>query len=405
MLTIKKEQIEAIELSAVGGEEYIAFVNERAFNVGPILYKIIHWLQNHKTLAEITALIAKEEEIEVTEAELAELVNTNFKQLGITASEDHKLRKRRSEYIYGKVRIVGEDKVAWLSHPLEFLFNRPVFVGLSLLGVIFTCLFYYQYGNWIKGQVLGDATQIVTIYLTLAAIFFFHEVGHTSAASRFGVRAKEIGFGFYFIFPVFFTDVTRIYGISKWKRIIVNLGGVYYQLIINALFIGIWYLLPWSATSAKVWLSLLVSTNTFVLLYSLNPFFRNDGYWIYSDLFNVKNMLWRGYRYPFTLIAEAWRGRFKPRDVEWPLLLFALANFAFIGSFVGVFIQQFADLSVEFYETLVSPSFWDDLEKNKGFLVKCIAFYGIVTFFLSRYVKILRALIQRRLAANTPRGI
>ncbi|TXF88465.1 site-2 protease family protein [Neolewinella aurantiaca] len=400
MLNITTSQVRAIELSDVGGEEFIVFVNDRAFNVGPILYHIIQWLKEERSIRYITSEINRQEGLDVTEVELTEMVNDNFAKLGLADSPDHKLKKRRSEYIHGKVQIVGEEWVAALSEPFSGLFKPAVFITLTILGTLVTGMFYYMYGNWISGQEFGNPTQVLLIYLTLAGIFFFHEIGHTAAANCFGIKAKEIGFGFYFIFPVFFTDVTKIYALPKRKRIVVNLGGIYFQLIVNTILIVAWALLPWSANLAKVTLSLLVSTNTFVLLYSLNPFFRNDGYWIYSDLFNVKNMLIRSYRYPFDLIGKLFKGQLNVPEIEWPLLVFALANFTFIGSFVGVFVQSFSTLSTQFYETVFNPNFFRDIGENKGFLLKCLFFYGVIGFFLTRYWKVLMNMIRRKRAAR-----
>jgi len=400
MLNVTNAQVRTIELSDVGGEEFIVFVNDRAFNVGPILYRVIQWLQEDRPFQEITQEINLEAGINVTESELTELVNDNFDRLGITKSKDHVPLKRRSEYIYGKLSILDEEWVALISQPLRGLFKPAVFCTLAAIGIIATSVFYYLYGNWISGQEYGSPAQVILIYITLAAIFFFHEIGHTAAASNFDVKAKEIGFGFYFIFPVFFTDVTKIYALPKRKRIIVNLGGVYFQLIVNTVLIVVWALLPWSAEAAKIALTLLVSTNTFVLLYSLNPFFRNDGYWIYSDFFNVKNMLIRGYAYPFQLIGDLFKGKLKPVEIEWPLLIFAVANFVFIGSFAGVFLQSFSSLSAQLYDTAVDPDFFKNIGENKGFLLKCLFFYGVLGFFISRYWKMLLYRIDRYRAAK-----
>ncbi len=396
MSEITTVQLEGVELSKVDGNQYIAFVNERAFSVGPLLYKIISWLKENRSISEITTAVRDQEGVEVSEDEIVEIINDNFIHLGLVTSSSHQLKKRRSEYIYGKISLIKEKNVKKISQIFEFLFTTRAMIAICAASAIMTFLFYYNFSNWIEGQQFGAASNIALIYFSLIAIFFFHEVGHTSAAQKFGVTAKEIGFGFYFIFPVFFTDVTKIYGLDKWKRIIVNLGGVYFQLIVNFFLISIWWLLPWTEIDAKITLTLLVSTNTFVLLYSLNPFFRNDGYWIYSDAFNVKNMLIRSYTYPFKWVRNLFTGGIKQDPTEWPLLIFAVMNFLFIGSFAGVFITHFTTLSKDLYETLIDPDFFKNLDQNKGFLLKCFVFYGIIIFFASRYVKALIYVIKKR---------
>ena len=55
-----------------------------------------------------------------------------------------------------------------------------------------------------------------------------HEIGHATATSFFGASHGGIGGGFYLFSPVYFADVTDIWRLKKWQRIVVNVAGVYF---------------------------------------------------------------------------------------------------------------------------------------------------------------------------------
>ena len=42
----------------------------------------------------------------------------------------------------------------------------------------------------------------------------------------------NIGFALYFIYPAFYTDVTKVWRLPRLKRAVVDLGGIYFQAIL-----------------------------------------------------------------------------------------------------------------------------------------------------------------------------
>jgi putative peptide zinc metalloprotease protein len=68
--------------------------------------------------------------------------------------------------------------------------------------------------------------------LVLYGCSILHEFGHAAAGKRFGATPGDIGFGFYFIAPVFFSDLSDVWKLPPKERIIVNLGGIYFELIV-----------------------------------------------------------------------------------------------------------------------------------------------------------------------------
>ena len=144
-----------------------------------------------------------------------------------------------------------------------------------------------------------------------------------------------MSFGFYLVFPVFFADVSKIWALGSRKRIIVNLGGIYFQLLINILLVGMYL----SGLVEQGFLHSVILTNLLVIVYSLIPFLRYDGYWVYSDYFNIPNLMRRSFAYPFRLVTGS-RGKEK---MNWPLLVYGILNYVVMivgGYFIGRYVTH-----------------------------------------------------------------
>lgn len=111
-----------------------------------------------------------------------------------------------------------------------------------------------------------------------------HELGHASACYFFGERPSSIGFAFYLIYPAFYSDVSAAWGLSRRQRVIVDLGGCYFQGIVTALFVVVFCWTHWAP------LRVIVVFSLYAALTSLNPVFKFDGYWMLSDLLGVSNL-------------------------------------------------------------------------------------------------------------------
>lgn len=115
-----------------------------------------------------------------------------------------------------------------------------------------------------------------------AALFLiggaFHELGHAAALRRYGQEAGEIGFGFYLgVIPVFYTDLSRAWLLTRRQRVVVNLAGIHVQLLYGLVLtvICLYWPLPW----------LQIGSVGIVILaaFQLLPFARCDGYWVLCD--------------------------------------------------------------------------------------------------------------------------
>jgi putative peptide zinc metalloprotease protein len=123
-----------------------------------------------------------------------------------------------------------------------------------------------------------------------------HEFGHAVACKRFGVPCKDIGLLLSFGMICPYVDITDAWSVgSRRKRIVIALGGIYFEAIVAAI-AGI----AWSI-SVESWMHdlffriMLVSSAT-TLLFNANPFLKYDGYFVLSDCIGMQNIRERAWQ-------------------------------------------------------------------------------------------------------------
>jgi putative peptide zinc metalloprotease protein len=138
---------------------------------------------------------------------------------------------------------------------------------------------------------LRAVIQTPTLGLVLLALLLlsltFHELGHAAACRYGGARPGQIGIGIYLVWPVFYTDVTDSWRLSKAGRLRTDLGGVYFNALFALTAAG-----AYLATSYKP-LLIVIATQQLLALDQFVPWVRLDGYHIVSDLIGVPDLFTR----------------------------------------------------------------------------------------------------------------
>jgi hypothetical protein len=288
---ISKYKIEQLSYSAVNGNDdtYFLLLNNRRYYVGYLVIEILELLHSHKSYREIALELNKNHDTDYfNESSIQQTIEEDFVKKGILKDESQPEMEKPSmkQYIYFRVNFLKSQNYPGLLRVLSTLFIPKVF-WVTFIGSIIIAALFLTGDNL---RVVQDLNVYGTSMLVLVFIFsvintLWHELGHAAATYRNKVMPKDIGFGFYIVYPIFFTDVSDIWKLSNKQRNIVNLGGIYFQMIANIVLIALYYISP------AFWITpTLVLFNTGVAFISLNPFFRYDGYWIYSDFFNLPNL-------------------------------------------------------------------------------------------------------------------
>lgn len=204
-----------------------------------------------------------------------------------------------------RLPLLSEEVVARLGSILSHAYRPGV---AALLFAVAAAAGAWNFGQTFEPHFASGS--FATGYALFLLSILFHELGHASACARYGASPGVIGFGLYLIYPVFYTDVTSAWELRRWQRVVIDLGGLYFQLVVATLY-ALAYA-AWGWEPLKV--SLLMISGSVV--FSLNPIFKFDGYWVISDALGVTNLS----RQPRSVLAWAW-GRLRRQPVQplpWP---------------------------------------------------------------------------------------
>ncbi len=128
-----------------------------------------------------------------------------------------------------------------------------------------------------------SSEKLVTLLL-LASGLLIHEIGHASAAVRYGCKKIELGAGIYICFLVFYAELSEAWKLSRTKRAVIDSAGMYFQAIYTSILSIVYFTYP------SPILFYATTVLNFSLILNLNPFLRLDGYWLASDLLGIANL-------------------------------------------------------------------------------------------------------------------
>lgn len=221
----------------------------------------------------------------------------------LTRIADIEAHPHRQVGFWMKRQILGPRLVGRIARATAWCFDpRVAGAGLVLAAV----------GGSIalaRGSTASTAASPLWGYVIFLLSLVAHEFGHAAASARFGVAPSGIGIVMYLIYPAFFSDVTQTWRLPRRQRVLVDLGGLYFQSLFAA---GLCLAAAlWPAPAIGFGLALIGLS----LLSSLNPFLRFDGYWIFIDALGLSST---SSARVSLLRALAARIRGRTTDAGWP---------------------------------------------------------------------------------------
>jgi len=240
-------------------------------------------------------------------------------------------RKMRTPFIL-RATLLRKEWTLPITRRLTWLYTRPVAIPLIAMAALIAALAIPRAMTAVHAPF--TAREFAILYLAIFLSGLWHELGHATACTRYGCPHGDIGFGLYFIFPAFYSDVTKAWRLSPRERAVVDLGGIYFQsvVIIAAGAYGLW-------TGDVIALRFLWIT-AFMMLHNLNPVFKMDGYWLFSDLSGLTN-LHKRMRESVTAVLYG-----KPRSVSTPVLVTYVGMVLLYSAYLTTFlVRAFANLA------------------------------------------------------------
>jgi putative peptide zinc metalloprotease protein len=210
--------------------------------------------------------------------------------------------------------------------------------------------FSYQHASWLL--LLG------LIPLSLVEVLL-HELGHAYAVKAFGREVHYIGVGWYWFAPIAFTDTSDMWLATRKPRMLVNLAGVYVDMLaagLAALFI---LLIPNPYLQGMLWLfALYTYIGGFRML---SPLQEMDGYYVLMDWVEKPRLrqaavIWLVKKFPKALRQPHLFREHRPEVIYWIACILFLILVSILTLTVQTFV--FAVLGIQSsdpYLSLILP--------------------------------------------------
>lgn len=273
-----------------GAEEYVlTTANGRQFKVSALARKILSRLDGRTHIDQIAADL-NAESVPITPEQLRNLLEQRYVGLGVIEDGTAAASPSPAGMARATPRpgfpmlltwdLVPEGVVAWLAALLRF-FYAPAAVVLSLAAIAWAHVSVYS--THLDAEALTPGSYLWITVWCLASILF-HELGHAAAVSGFGGTPGRIGGGLYILMPTFYADVSQLWRFPRRHRMVVDLGGVYFQQIAFVLFaLG-------AAGAGSPEMLATCRLIDLMVLTALNPMFHFDGYWFLADYLAIPKL-------------------------------------------------------------------------------------------------------------------
>ena len=316
--------------------------------IGHLSRNALVLINGKRTIREIKNTLEKEEDLPIDPEALTRLICDRLASLGIVHSENHQVKHTQASYVHFQRTLLPERYLHRVSGLLGFLFSPRRFYVLFIGLISLTSFLVYQHLRTDYIFTILDMKGLLYLPVIMLTSLLFHELGHITACRKFGARHGDIGIGLYLIFPVFYADVSDVWKLEARKRIIVDLAGIFMELVFCAL-LSVLFLV----TGNHMFLAfiILILLNTYK---NINPFLRFDGYWALSDFMGIPNLreksneiLTRAYNSIFDKSKITLRGK-----KDYALLLYGLSSWIFIIGIVSWMVLYHSDSIMHFPLTI-----------------------------------------------------
>jgi putative peptide zinc metalloprotease protein len=260
--------------------------------LSPLLHALLSALDGRRDEAALARLVSERLGRRVDQDGVRFLLDERLRPAGLVLAPGQTWtpvpRARPMLSLVARAALVPRRTVRALARAVAPLFRAPVVLAVLLaLGAV---------DVWILGILgvagsLEHAVRAPATLLIVAGLLIlsggFHELGHATACRYGGGRPGTIGVGIYLVWPVFYSDITDTYRLSRRGRLRADLGGLYFNAVALLVAAG-----AFAATGARAILVFIVVQQV-QMLFQFMPWLRLDGYYVVSDLAGVPDLFSR----------------------------------------------------------------------------------------------------------------
>lgn len=220
--------------------------------------------------------------VSITAKELEYFIDNFLLPRNVLQGKDSKTLDTEHRKLWFHLPVIESSKFEFIYRVLKFMLYKLsiiVVIAAIVVCIVWSGIYLLQYEkNFIEN--INSLQILVLVYLSM----FIHELGHATAAYKYGVHVGKMGIGIYLVYFIFFIDMTNTWRLDRKKRIVNDLSGIYFQMsTIIPIFIG--YLLSGNVSLLCAAMVIMCTS-----LMNLIPFLRMDGYWLLTDFLNMQNV-------------------------------------------------------------------------------------------------------------------
>jgi putative peptide zinc metalloprotease protein len=153
-------------------------------------------------------------------------------------------------------------------------------------------------------RLLASPGYLFTTWLMYPVIKAVHETAHALAVQRWGATVRQAGLTLLMLTPVPFVNASAADGFRhRHQRALVSAAGIMAELAIAAFALSVWLTVQPGLVQDVAMLAMLIGAVSTVLVNG-NPLMRFDGYYLFCDLLDLRNLALR---------SQQWWGQFLAR--------------------------------------------------------------------------------------------
>ncbi|MEO9004782.1 MAG: hypothetical protein ABI288_08590 [Ginsengibacter sp.] len=368
-------------------------------NDEPVKLKITHTTKvlieqfdGKKNIEEITKEFNKISGSNLSVGTINKIINDQLVGFGVLKNDLKGKLRIKDNYLKLRIAIFPRKMVRQMVSPFLFLFHKSTFKYIFFVCTVFLAISFLYTLNFQLVYTNISIKFLIWFFGVNILSVIFHELGHAGACEKFGAKTGPIGLGFYLFTPVFFTDVTDAWRLKKNERLIIDLAGIYMQIIFCSILVCIYF---FSKNEFYLHTAFLISIT---LIFTLNPFVRYDGYWAVTDLLNVPNL-----RESSNNILSGFFRRIFRKDSTWILsrrnvflLIYSITSNIFIAYFIIVLVVYsrnpilFFPVDVFNFVTRLVTEFqhvtFDWIKLNLSNFILPLIFYAFLFKAIKKYI-------------------
>jgi putative peptide zinc metalloprotease protein len=268
---------------------YVEVNQSSQYEINESLYALLELINGKRTVSEITQLYNDKYQKQYEEKDIVHLIQQYLIPKGILFEVGQLTspinQEKKQSYINFKVSLIKTDYLEKITNITSFLFRTSIFLPMLFISLIAQVTYYcfVMQPSYITLDFLFSK-QVILFYLAMNISTVLHEIGHASAMKSRNLNHGVVGAGIYLFMLVFYTDVSRVWRLKRKDRLVVNFGGIYFELLWTMILLMLYFVFHHTL------FLLIIFFIHMRIVWNLIPFFRTDGYWIFSDLTGVTNL-------------------------------------------------------------------------------------------------------------------